>query len=318
MNRPPLSILIVDDSLDDRQFFMHLLEQASQKRWAIEAIGSADECFEHLTTREYDCILLDYNMPTKDGLRLLNEIHLKWPKTAMVMLTGEGNETIAVQALKSGAQDYITKSSVTPATLASAIKSAMERKKQEMEFLYQASHDELTGLANRRMFTERLEHALLRSQRTGASLGLLYLDLDGFKAVNDTYGHQAGDDLLKQVSDRIVDSLREYDTPARFGGDEFAVLLEELPGNGVDRSAQVAQRITQAITGSVYSVADHDVEIGVSLGIALYPLMAQTPDGLFQIADKAMYTAKEANKSVHPTHFMGRHTPLLGSRRFAG
>jgi len=292
-----LSILIVDDSFDDREFFTRLLEDASQRLWAVEGVHSAAECLDHLGRLHFDCVLLDYNLPAKDGLRLLNEIRLKWPDLPVVMLTGEGNENVAVQALKAGAQDYVPKSTVTSDTLSTVIENAMARKKEEAQFLYLASHDDLTGLANRRIFSDRLEHALLRSQRTGTSLALLYLDLDGFKAVNDTHGHAMGDKLLVEVAQRIVDSLREYDTPARLGGDEFAVLLEELPGDGVDRSALVAQRTMQSITGTPYVIDGKTLEIGVSLGIALYPLMAKTPEGLFQLADKAMYSAKQTHKN---------------------
>ncbi|HEY8963714.1 MAG TPA: GGDEF domain-containing response regulator [Alphaproteobacteria bacterium] len=296
MAAKPLSILIVDDSADDRDYFARLLEKGSPGYWAIQTAASANDCFTFLDQQKFDCVLLDYNLPAKDGLRVLNEIRLRWPDLPVIMLTGEGNENIAVQALKSGAQDYMPKGSITADSLSSLIKAAMDRKQQEMAFLYQANHDDLTGLANRRMFVDRLQHAFLRSQRTGSSLALLYLDLDGFKGVNDTHGHAAGDALLQQVAQRIVDSLREYDTPARLGGDEFAVLLEDLPGDGVDRSALVAQRTIQSITGVSYAIEGHDVEIGVSLGIALYPLMAKTPEGLFKLADKAMYAAKHDNK----------------------
>ncbi len=121
------------------------------------------------------------------------------------------------------------------------MRDVSERKALEDELKHQAFHDALSGLANRALFLDRLEHALARAARSQSLLAVLFLDLDDFKLVNDSFGHAAGDDLLVAVAGRLTKSLRAGDTAARFGGDEFAVLLEEI--SGLEEASQVAERI---------------------------------------------------------------------------
>jgi len=168
-----------------------------------------------------------------------------------------------------------------------------ERKALEEELERRASHDPLTGLPNRHTFVDRLGMALLRTKRgkEGRKVGVLFMDLDGFKNVNDSLGHEAGDRLLVTVAERLKKRLRPEDVLARFGGDEFAVLLEEV--EDASETIRVAQRIAEALR-EPFTVNDHQVNLSTSVGIALGSAQAKDdPEGMLREADVAMYRAKE-------------------------
>lgn len=161
----------------------------------------------------------------------------------------------------------------------------------EEQLRHAAVHDALTGLPNRQSWTARLEHAVLRARRSGDLLALLFIDLDKFKAVNDQYGHHVGDELLKQVAERLRTCVREADTVGRLGGDEFVVLLE----THVTRvtPAYTAQRIDEALSRD-YLIGDRRIEGGASIGVSLFPDDGDDADKLLARADAAMYRAKHA------------------------
>jgi diguanylate cyclase (GGDEF)-like protein/PAS domain S-box-containing protein len=169
-----------------------------------------------------------------------------------------------------------------------------ERRSLEEQLRYQAFHDALTGLPNRALFMDRLGHALTRSRRDQSPLAVLFLDLDDFKAVNDRLGHMCGDELLVAVADRLRRSLREADTAARMGGDEFAMLLED-PTNG-NAPTQIAERILEALRDP-FQVQAQEVRTHGSIGIALHAGPGQTADELLRHADVAMYAAKSQGKN---------------------
>nr|WP_294518539.1 EAL domain-containing protein [uncultured Rhodopila sp.] len=163
-----------------------------------------------------------------------------------------------------------------------------ERRRNEKRIEYMAHHDALTGLPNRLLFHTRLEEALLRARR-GERCALLYLDLDRFKAINDTLGHPAGDALLQEVTKRLGAELRDGDTVARLGGDEFAILQPAV--EQAQQAALLAQRVVAALCAP-YQVNGHHVDIGVSIGIAIASGESETPDTLLKNADLALYRAK--------------------------
>jgi diguanylate cyclase (GGDEF)-like protein/PAS domain S-box-containing protein len=171
-----------------------------------------------------------------------------------------------------------------------------ERKTLEEKLRYQASHDVLTGLPNRALFSDRLEHALGRRERTGETLVVMLLDLDDFKSVNDTLGHHAGDNLLVNVAESLRTATRPGDTVCRLGGDEFAVLLESLP----DRAAGeiVAPRIIDCFSNALRS-AQRNTSVGASIGIAFSMTGATDAAELLRNADIAMYAAKASGKGSH-------------------
>ncbi len=195
------------------------------------------------------------------------------------------------------------------------MRDQVHRRQRALE--YQALHDDLTGLPNRTLLQDRLQRAMLAAHRDGTGLALVLLDLNRFKEINDTLGHQAGDRLLQQVAARLAGTLRESDTVARLGGDEFAMVLPEIRREGVEA---VARKMLEALE-EVYAVEDHRLYIGASLGIALYPEHGTTTEELMRHADVAMYLAKRSNSGVavyeaeRDRHSVGQLALLSSLRR---
>ncbi len=171
--------------------------------------------------------------------------------------------------------------------------AAMASAQDELESL--AGHDALTGLPNRRIFTDRLTHAVERATRTGHPLALIYIDLDEFKALNDRHGHAAGDQLLKQVAARLSVCMRTADTVCRWGGDEFAVIAEDADAA---QAAVLLRRVMLAL-GEPFFLGDISIDVSASVGLSLYPDDAGDAQALVDSADKAMYRAKRSSKSGH-------------------
>jgi diguanylate cyclase (GGDEF)-like protein len=206
------------------------------------------------------------------------------------------------RALASGDLDDPVMALPLPGRLGESIASSVQvlsgsieaREALQQQLHHQAFHDILTGLANRALFVDRVEHAMRRSEREASPVAVLFLDLDDFKTVNDSLGHAAGDELLIAVAERLVRAARSSDTVARFGGDEFAILVE--PGHMPQTAAEVAARIGEAMNAP-FHVSDADVAVSVSIGIAIGESHDDIPADLLRDADMAMYLAKRNGKA---------------------
>ncbi len=170
-----------------------------------------------------------------------------------------------------------------------------ERKRLDERIRHMALHDNLTGLPNRRLFRDRLNQGIAWARRNNKTFALLYIDLDGFKPVNDTLGHEAGDEVLKKVAERLRACMRESDTASRVGGDEFVVILQDI-GEGRD-AEMVAQKIITRFS-EPFVVSDHKVVVGASIGISVYPADGAENDVLVKKADAAMYKAKKSGGNM--------------------
>ena len=199
-------------------------------------------------------------------------------------------------------EDYAERLSISAITdsagrvqqYAALIGDITKRKQDEERIRHQANYDALTGLPNRTLFLDRLNQSLVRMKRTGKKLGLLFIDLDGFKLVNDTLGHDIGDMLLQEASRRLIDCIRKGDTIARLGGDEFTVIMPDLddPRN----APMVAQRVLDALA-KAFNLAGHETFVSGSIGITIYPDDATRASDLLRNADAAMYRAKDHGKA---------------------
>ncbi len=169
-----------------------------------------------------------------------------------------------------------------------------ELRKAEEQLRRMARHDALTGLPNRYLFMDRLSGAMARSRRNGTKVALLFVDLDNFKPVNDKLGHEAGDLLLRKMADRLTGCVRETDTVARYGGDEFTIIMTDV--TDVTAAANVASNLLGAVSNP-FNLDGHEAVVGGSIGIAVYPDDAETTDGLIRQADGAMYEAKGQGKN---------------------
>ncbi len=174
------------------------------------------------------------------------------------------------------------------------IRDISEQKKYEQHLQHSATHDSLTDLPNRTLLKDRLTHSLAKSERNNEKLAVLYIDLDNFKAVNDTYGHAAGDFLLQQFTKRLQEQTRKCDTVARISGDEFIMVLEAI--SDPEQAAIVAEKVIM-LTKEPYQLDDKAILATLSIGISIFPKDGTDPEILLQRADSAMYQAKQKGKN---------------------
>ena len=268
-----MRVLIVEQSPGYAALLNALLEDVAPAEFRVEVVRSADDAVDRLLGTGVDCVVLD-------GLDTLERVRPAALDRPIVVLAADDADDAALAAVKAGAQDYLVKGSLGPATVARALRHAVERKRIEADLAHRALHDPLTRLPNRALLSDRLRLALSRLRRTQTCLAVLFLDLDGFKAVNDTLGHATGDQFLCEVAGRLRGVLRGGDTAARLGGDEFVVLCEDVAG--IEEARRVAARIVDEVPG------------GVSVGVALAVDGTEDPDSVIRAADAAMYVAKRS------------------------
>ncbi len=188
----------------------------------------------------------------------------------------------------------IRNDAAVPQQYVAIIADITQRKLDEEKIIYQANYDQLTNLPNRTLFMDRLTRRVLEGKRSKTSVGLMFVDLDGFKAVNDTLSHDAGDDLLKQAARRLEQCIREADTVARLGGDEFTVIMPLI--DSLEAAGIVADRIIASLT-QPFDLSGREGRISASIGISLLPAQASTASELLHNADVAMYHAKRSGKA---------------------
>lgn len=290
------NVLIVDDSPEDAELIADLLDEIDEGAFLTTVNHDAAKAVHDIRYNDFDLVLVDYNMPGNDGLWLLSELQVECLTIPVIFLTGSGDERVAVQALKLGATDYVSKVDIDAKSLGESIDYSIERKREDLAFLARATRDALTGVMARFSFMETLEQTLVRSERSKKKFAILFIDLDKFKPINDQHGHQVGDRVLVEASRRMAGSLRRCDTLARMGGDEFVVILEDVNQLCSPTSVHiVANRLHEAITAEKYCIPELNLELGASIGVAVYPDSGESAEALLNAADEAMYECKNAS-----------------------
>lgn len=286
----PLKVLLVEDNKGDAVLVERALRQAMMGALTLCVCGSLESALLALSEDNFDIVLLDRSLPDVVGFSGLQSIQNHSPKMPVVFLTAYQDEETALEAIQQGAQDYLFKDKIDAHVIKRAIQYASLRKQFEGVLIMRANFDSLTGLANRILFESRLEMALAKLKRQGGNCAVLFIDLNKFKSVNDELGHAAGDQVLREIGKRLRSVLRTYDTVARFGGDEFAVLLEGLPE--LHHSEVVANKIIACVEKPLL-IDERPVQVGASIGIAgVSAHMQEDSATLMQQADEAMYQAK--------------------------
>jgi two-component system cell cycle response regulator len=293
-------ILIVDD----QKVNVLLLEQILGGAGYVSITSTMDPgqvCQLHRENR-YDLILLDLVMPGTDGFQIMEGLKEVEPDGYMPVLAVTAHPAHKLRALQCGAKDFISK----PFDLAEVLMRVHNM--LEVRLLHEAARthgrmleclaltDPLTGLANRRLLAERMSMALVHARRNQSAMAVVYLDLDGFRQVNNTLGHGAGDTLLRMIAERLVATVRGEDTVARLGGDEFIIGLWHL--SGTNDAAKVASKVIEAVS-QPYAIEGHAVSITASAGIGIYPLHGEDADTLMRSADLALYETKRAGKNAY-------------------
>ena len=292
------NVLIVDDQDVNIRLLEHMLGGAGYI--SVTSTTNPFEVCELYRKHRYDLVLLDLQMPRMDGFQVienLKEIELDNYLPVLVITAQPAQE---LRALQAGAKDFISKPFNIAQTLA-RIHNLLEVRLLHKKVLNYAKeqesralHDSLTGLANRQLLADRVSQAITHAQRNMNAMALLYIDLDGFKQINDTFGHDGGDLVLKLAASRLVATVRHEDTVARLGGDEFVIVLWHI--NSADGAALAAEKMIQTLS-QPYSIHEQTVSITASIGVSIYSMHGRDAETLSKSADLALYDAKHAGRN---------------------
>lgn len=244
MHDEAVRVLLVEDDEDDYVLTRDLLAEGFGARFSVVWASSRAHGLQRLTEGAFDVALLDYNLGNETGIDLLREARARGCRTPVIMLTGQDDRATDLNAMHAGAADYLVKGRVTGDMLERAIRYARERHRLLEEISALSLEDELTGLHNRRAFMTMADQRLQLLERSGALCLLIFADVDGLKAANDTIGHEAGDRLLIDAARALQAAFRRTDLVARMGGDEFVVLAD---GASEEDVQQVLAKVQQQI-----------------------------------------------------------------------
>jgi diguanylate cyclase (GGDEF)-like protein len=294
------TVLIADDDLISRRILHNWLTS-----WGYHVLIAEDGA-KAWDVLQQDCppelLILDWVMPGIEGTELCRRLRSRqcFPYQYILLLTANDNKQDVVRGLEAGADDYLTKP-FDPNELRARLRVGRRiltlqrdliRARDELRF--QATHDTLTGLWNRGAFLELFHRELQRAVRSKVSTSALMLDLDHFKKINDTYGHLAGDAVLKEVAHRITQVVRTYDVVGRYGGEEFLVVL---PDYGKEQAEQSAERIRAAVAAKPITTDTAEISITVSIGVAVATSGTTGEREILANADAALYTAKNSGRN---------------------
>jgi len=288
-----IRVLLIDDDQDMQVLVSEMLSDIVRTSFSLDWCDTYNMGLDILRNQQHDICLLDYRLGEKNGVELLSESISEGVTIPLILLTGIDAGDLDVQALAAGATDYIEKQNLNSVLLERSIRYSIEHKRIQRELIRLAKYDTLTGLANRTLFMDAMAAAIARADRYNWTVAVLFLDIDHFKNINDSLGHDAGDRLLISFTKRLKFSVRASDLVARFGGDEFAVLLENI--NSVSAIAQTAKNILDDMAAP-HSIGDKIVIARPSIGIVTYPDLATDPEELIKAADTAMYEAKKRGR----------------------
>ncbi len=316
MNEPVENarILVVDDQDYDSEKFIETLKVDND---IVEVVKTGPEAMECVIGQDYDLMVISLNLASEDGLRLCSHIRSseRSRSVPILMVAGEDDMSRIAHGLEIGAHDYILRP-VDRNELLARVRTQIRRKRfqERLRSTYEISlsmalTDSLTGLYNRRYFEVHLQKLLQKNETSRKSLGILMIDIDHFKSVNDTYGHAVGDDILKEFSERLQDKLRGFDMVARLGGEEFVALLPDVSN---EMAHIVAERLRSAIAEKPFTckVPDGSLTITASIGGTIVEKgTTADPDQAMKQADDSLYKAKNEGRNVSYFHETGKLNP---------
>jgi two-component system cell cycle response regulator len=295
---PAPLVLVVEDSETIREI---LLRQLGDRGYRVAGAGDGEAALELVAAHPPDAILLDHELPGLSGMEVLDRLRAddRLAAVPVIMLTHGTDRELLLEGLRRGAHDYLQKP-FDPAELDARVMAALRVKalhdallEANRRLAEQALTDELTGLANRRHGVHELVRAVALATRHDHLLALVRVDVDHFKPINDTHGHEAGDKVLAEVAQRLAEAVRGGDELARWGGDEFVAILPDTDRAGALRAAE---RMRAAVAGSPIQV--DGMEVGVTISVGWAHWSGDTADDLLARADRALYQAKDAGRDT--------------------
>lgn len=290
-----LKVLLIDDERLQYSLTKQQFKAFGSSDYELDWCETYEEGLAQLLEGDYAVCLLDYRLGEHDGLELIREAIKRNCHVPIIFLTAETGSAVDIEALNAGALDYLVKGEINPQILERSIRYALKLGDTLEALRRLATRDPLTGLLNRRMFDEILGEEMERSRRFGRPFSLIMIDIDHFKGVNDTHGHLAGDEVLREVSRRLESQVRTVDRVMRYGGEEFAILMLE---GGADVGRSLAGEIRAVVEATPISVdQDLSLSLTISAGVADFPRDGADAEGIIGAADKALYAAKESGRN---------------------
>jgi diguanylate cyclase (GGDEF)-like protein len=293
-------ILMIDDDRLQFRVTQANFAKFQGELYELEWSSTYEDGLAKILAGGYEACLLDYQLGPKDGLQLIREALAAGCRTPIVFLTAESSPQVDIEAMNAGALDYLVKGEITPRSLERSLRYALKLG-ETLEALRQlATRDQLTGLLNRREFDRIMAEEAERCRRFGQPLALVMVDIDHFKAVNDTHGHQAGDAVLREIAKTLTGQLRTVDRVARIGGEEFALVLMQT---GRSAATEVAQRVVEAVAASpVVIESGASLRLTISAGVAVLPDDVSWLELLIGAADRSLFAAKRGGRNRVMTH----------------
>ncbi len=296
-----INILVADDKEKNFEDLKSMI--CINKNLTLKNCSSLKSALQMLKISDFDLILFKFKLPDGNGFDMLDIMRRDSIDTPLIMITDIGNELTALKIIQAGAYDYLKKGSITGEILINAIMNTLEkaRLKKQVESTYKrmvdiSTRDDLTGLYNRRYFLECLKREYARARRYETGLILCMLDIDEFQAINNAYGHQAGDKVLAELGSMLIKSVRTIDVACRYGGEEFALIL---PHTDISDAHALLERFRQTVLSYSFQCNSSRVNITVSTGIAKYKASDdQCSLNLIKKAEKALMTAKEKGRNI--------------------
>ncbi|UCD35324.1 MAG: GGDEF domain-containing response regulator [Nitrospiraceae bacterium] len=296
-----IDVLLADNDPGFVRTFRDSMKCVAPEKFDLTRVGKLADTIKCLRKERYDIVMLDPNLPDSEGFDTFISVRMHAPEVPVILLSRIYDEELAVRAVQNGAQDVLIKGQLDGVSLMRSMRYAIERHRlladleQEREKERRLAHfDALTGLPNRLLFLDRLDLAIAHARRYNEKLAVMFIDLDGFKAVNDLLGHDFGDALLCAVGRRLKDCLRKSDTVARMGGDEFTCILPLI--RKPKDAAVVGQKIIRSLAGP-FDVKGRRICISGSIGASIFPDDAADSGTLLRNADMAMYGVKKNGKN---------------------
>ncbi len=299
MEKEKLSILVIDPDTDDHDLIRDSFRDSDIPA-SLRFVVSTDEALHAVNGGAFDLALTDHVLPGANAFRFLFEVRQRGLALPVLLLTRNGEARAAREAFHRGADDFLLKQDLPSIPLLEVVGNLIEKRRlreerarEETLLKEMAERDGLTGLYNRRHFGDALEREFERARRYRRELSLVMIDLDGFKAVNDSCGHPQGDQVLRQVSRLLVQGVRFVDIVTRYGGDEFAVLLPETDLNTASR---IAGRLSKEIRNSPFLHEGQVFPLSASFGQASLRPSHPSAQALLKEADEALYRAKRGGR----------------------
>ncbi|MDZ7779566.1 MAG: diguanylate cyclase response regulator [Gemmatimonadota bacterium] len=295
MLQRPIKVLVVES---DQEYHDHLASEVAESDTAavtLEWVGELSQALARLTRGGFDAILLSLDLPDSEGMVTFDRAYAFSPDVPIVVLTDEPDEAAATATVQAGAQDYLVKHEITTSLLVRSLRHAVERHRLFSALRSLSLIDDLTGLYNRRGFTDLGEQYLKLARRSGRGVSMVYVDLDRFKTINDSLGHHVGDRALAKVADILRATFRKSDIIARLGGDEFGVLALEASD---ESSESLVERLRESVAEFNQTSPD-PYQLAVSIGMAR---QEDEPgvrlEDLVAEADSAMYREKHEKRAA--------------------